>query len=195
MATTEAYTKYMTGNPSAFISPGYVPAPAACATAPTAICIAHNAPYLAGTPLDAVPAAATSCALACPTTAAPAFPHVSPPLAQPPFVIRTPFADHAITKPKPNSKLSTDADATGQHAAPRTLIARPETELPPAPAAEPVVARAFAHPCADAPGVARAAAAPQTELRKRSGSIVTPLVVRAAAGGKSGLGGYDLFYH
>ncbi|KAJ7796023.1 O-methyltransferase [Mycena olivaceomarginata] len=30
---------------------------------------------------------------------------------------------------------------------------------------------------------------PQTELRKRSGSIVTPSMVRAAAGGESGLGG------
>ncbi|KAJ7348135.1 hypothetical protein DFH08DRAFT_1080245 [Mycena albidolilacea] len=36
---------------------------------------------------------------------------------------------------------------------------------------------------------------PQTELRKRSGSIVTPSMVRAAAGGESGLGGGHAYGH
>ncbi|KAJ7348099.1 O-methyltransferase [Mycena albidolilacea] len=36
---------------------------------------------------------------------------------------------------------------------------------------------------------------PQTELRKRSGSIVTPSMVRAAAGGESGLGGGHTYGH
>ncbi|KAJ7689893.1 hypothetical protein B0H14DRAFT_3175933 [Mycena olivaceomarginata] len=36
---------------------------------------------------------------------------------------------------------------------------------------------------------------PQTELRKRSGSIVTPSMVRAAAGGESGLGGGHPYGH
>jgi hypothetical protein len=59
---------------SVFISPGYVPAPA---TSATATYIAHNSPYPAGAPSDAVPAAATSRALARPAAAAPAFAHVS----------------------------------------------------------------------------------------------------------------------
>ncbi|KAJ7821681.1 hypothetical protein B0H14DRAFT_3471315 [Mycena olivaceomarginata] len=163
--------------------PGYVPAPTACATA---ICIAHNAPYPAGTPSDAVPAAATSCALACPATAAPAFPHVSPPLAQPPFVVRTPFADRAIAKPKPNSSQAptpTPQGNTLRHVPSSPVLKQSYRQQPQPSPSSPVPSRI--------PALTRRAShaqlqLPQTELRKRSGSIVTPSMVRAAAGGESG---------
>ncbi|KAJ7820738.1 O-methyltransferase-domain-containing protein [Mycena olivaceomarginata] len=135
----------------------------------------HNALYPAGTPSDAVPAAATSCALACPATAAPAFPHVSPPLAQPPFVVHTPFPDCATTKSIPNSKPSADASVAAQHAAPRPLLARPEAELPPAPAGEPALSRAVAHPTLTRRTSHVQLQLPQTELRERSGSIGHPV--------------------
>ncbi|KAJ7695533.1 hypothetical protein B0H14DRAFT_3658807 [Mycena olivaceomarginata] len=111
-------------------------------------------------PLDAVPAAAASCALTRPAAAVPAFPCVSPPLAQPPFV-------------------------------PNTLRHIPSSPvLPPAPAAEAAVACAVMNPRADAQ-----LQLTQSELCKRSGSIVTPLMVCAAGGGESGLGNRYTYGH
>ncbi|KAJ7712787.1 hypothetical protein B0H14DRAFT_3523740 [Mycena olivaceomarginata] len=124
---------------SAFILPGYVPTPF---TSATATLIAHNSPYPAGAPSDAVPAAAASRALARPAAAGPRLRPCLSPLAKPPFVARAPLPDHAITKSNTNSKPSADAHAAAQHAAPRPLLAQ----------------------------------LPQTELRERSGSIVTPSI-------------------